>query len=99
MDAAAYGLIRQNNGEFKFYVSRYKYAGRYPEFPDSYCRQQAELFLAVLEGRLADRGHLGGGHGGMVDAAIFPFVRQFAAVDENGFQRLPYSAVKRWLTA
>ena len=31
------------------------------------------------------------------DVALFPFVRQFAAVDANWFDASPYPATRQWL--
>jgi len=35
----------------------------------------------------------------MADAAIFPFVRQFVAVDRARFESLPFKHLQRWLNA
>lgn len=96
-DDGAFSLIGQNDGNFKFWLDRYKYAERYPEFPVDYYRQQAQLFLVALETCLQRWGNLGGARCCLADAAIFPFIRQFAAVDENWFQTTPYPALRCWL--
>ena len=89
-------LIQWNDGDFKYYLDRYKYADRYPEFPESYYRSQAELFLAELEGKLSQSLYLGGSHFSLLDAAIFPFIRQFAAVDNQCFIELGYQSLNNW---
>lgn len=91
-------LIQYNDGEFKHYLDRYKYADRYPEYPAAYYRQQGELFLTELESRLNRSQYLNSEHFSIADAAIAPFIRQFAAVDERWFQASPYQALKRWMT-
>jgi glutathione S-transferase len=92
-------LIRRNDEEFKYYLDRYKYADRYPAYTQIYYRQQGELFLTDLETRLNHNQFLCGNHFAMADAAIVPFIRQFAAVDSDWFENSPYSAVKQWLNS
>jgi len=89
-------LIKQNDSTFKYYLDRYKYADRYPEFGEHYYRQHCEEFLQVLEQQLQ--------HGGLIrqgwtfaDLAILPFIRQFAFVDKNWFEQAPYPALQQWL--
>ncbi len=90
-------LIQWNDGEFKYYLDRYKYADRYPEFPSGYYRNQGEKFLAELESRLSQNLYLGGGHFSLLDAVILPFIRQFAAVDNQWFVSSGYQQLKKWL--
>jgi len=90
-------LLGWNDGDFKAALDRYKYADRYPEQPALYYRRQGEAFLAELETRLNRRRFLCAERFTLADAAILPFIRQFAAVDPNWFERSPYPAVNRWL--
>lgn len=90
-------LIQKNDGEFKYYLDRYKYADRYPERSELEYRQQGELFLAEYEQRLSQHPYLCGDHFSLADAAILPFVRQLAAVDAEWFEISPYPALKQWL--
>lgn len=90
-------LIHWNDGAFKYYLDRYKYADRYPEFSEWHYRQQGELFLSELERRLSHSRYLCGPHFGLADAAILPFIRQFAAVDKSWFEKSGYRAVNQWL--
>jgi len=90
-------LIHRNDGEFKHYLDRYKYPDRYPEFSSLYYRQQAEKFLTELEQCLQLNAYLCGEHFSLADAAILPFIRQFAAVDGDWFASAPYAAVRGWL--
>lgn len=89
-------LIEWNDGEFKSHLDRYKYPDRYPEHPQADYRRQGELFLAELEKRLHRTRSLCGEHFGLADAAITPFIRQFAAVDSAWFESSPYPALRRW---
>jgi glutathione S-transferase len=90
-------LIQWNDGDFKYCLDRYKYADRYPEFPESYYRSQAETFLAELENKLAQNPYLSGNRWSLLDAAISPFIRQFAAVDRLWFHSSDYRHLKNWL--
>ncbi len=92
-------LIEWNDGDFKTYLDRYKYADRYPEFSESYYRKEGEKFLVVLEKKLSQNAYLGGRHFSRVDAAIFPFIRQFAAVDNLWFQASGFRQLINWLDA
>ncbi|WP_347987866.1 glutathione S-transferase [Methylomonas sp. AM2-LC] len=92
-------LIDWNDTEFKGALDRYKYADRYPDYPANYYRQQAELFLAELEQRLTHQDFLCAAHFSLADAAILPFIRQLAAVDDEWFKHCRYNAVKQWLFA
>jgi len=93
----ALDLIGRNDGKFKHYLDRYKYADRYPEYPAEYYRTQGESFLANLEQQLQQNPFLCGPHLGLADAAIAPFIRQFAAVDNDWFTSSPYPATRHWL--
>lgn len=90
-------LIQWNDGDFKYYLDRYKYADHYPEFPESYYRSQGEIFLAKLESKLTKNQYLSGNHFSILDAAIFPFIRQFAAVDNQWFLSSEYRCLNNWL--
>jgi glutathione S-transferase len=93
----AEALIKRNDGDFKYYLDRYKYADRYPDFSQDYYRQQAEVFLAELEARLVNSKYLCGHSLSIADVAIFPFIRQYAGVDRDGFERSVFQALTKWL--
>ncbi|MFT5720746.1 MAG: glutathione S-transferase [Motiliproteus sp.] len=90
-------LIQENDLDFKPRLDRYKYADRYPEFTALEYRQQGERFLGQLERRLTQTRYLAGARKTLADAAIFPFIRQFAGVDPEWFQAAPYPRVRNWL--
>ena len=76
-------LILSNDGDFKHHLDRYKYAGRNPEQSGLTDRLDGEIFLRQLEARLLATRYLLGNTLSIADAAIFPFIRQFAAVDQS----------------
>lgn len=91
-------LIQRNDADFKHWLDRYKYAERYPDFSAQYYREQAaSALLDDLEVRLARNQYLGGQHPRLSDVAIFPFVRQFAAVDAQWFSAADFPALRGWL--
>jgi len=59
--------------------------------------QAVTTLLLPLNAQLQATGQLGGPAPCAADIAIFPFVRQFAAVDPAGFEQLPLCAIHRWL--
>ena len=91
-------LVQCNDSDFKHWLDRYKYAERYPEFGVDYYREQAIACLIVeLEQRLAATPYLGGQTPCLSAVAIFPFVRQFAAVDAGWFAQDLWPATRAWL--
>lgn len=96
LDGDDAALIAANDGPFKHHLDRYKYPDRHAADSVAH-RAQGLAMLDTLEARLASSAYLCGARRSLTDAAIMPFVRQFAAVDRAWFeaQRLP--AVQRWL--
>jgi glutathione S-transferase len=92
-------LITNNDGDFKHWLDRYKYADRYPEHSEHYYRQQGEKTLLVLENMLEKSAYLAGNDITFNDIAIFPFIRQFAFADLNWFEIAPYPKLRTWLNA
>ena len=91
-------LVARNDGAFKHHLDRYKYPERYAESDSGGHRGKAvAAMLQPMESRLAQCAYLGGDAPCAVDIAIFPFIRQFAAVEPDWFARQPLSAVQAWL--
>ncbi len=99
------GLIAECDGDFKSQLDRYKYPGRYDTADDmvegpadgSAHRDRAVPFLQRLEDRLVRSHHLAGDSASLPDAALMPFVRQFAAVDPPWFASKPWPHLHAWL--
>jgi glutathione S-transferase len=91
-------LIAGNDGAFKHHLDRYKYPQRHDSDPAEH-RARCVTILAELETRLGESAYLCGAQRSLTDAAILPFVRQFAAVDRDWFAAQPLPAVQRWLSA
>ena len=94
------GLLRTNDGDFKRLLDRYKYPDRYPEdgrLREDVRAQAVAALLTPLEIRLLAERYLGGATPCATDLAIFPFVRQFAAVEPDWFAAQPLPALQAWL--
>lgn len=88
-------LIADNDGAFKQALDGYKYAQNPTKQQH---RTQAEQFLRKLEARLQQHAYLCGASCSATDIAIFPFIRQFAAVDAAWFECSSYAALRLWLS-
>lgn len=92
--AANLALLSSCDGPFKHHLDRTKYPERFESADPALHRAQAvEVLLQPLEVRLQAASQLGGA----TDLAIFPFVRQFAAIDPGWFEQQPLPALKAWL--
>jgi glutathione S-transferase len=90
-------LIEENDGPFKHWLDKYKYADRHPEQTETFYRQQGELTLKTLEQKLTENDYLVSNRLSLADIALLPFIRQFASVDKTWFDTAPYPNVQTWL--
>lgn len=93
-------LLRCNDGDFKQHLDRYKYPERHPEerkSRDALRAHAVAVWLVPLQERLQRQPYLGGTTPCATDLAIFPFVRQFAAVDPPWFADQALPALQAWL--
>lgn len=91
------GLIAANDGVFKHHLDRAKYPGRYDEDGVTDHRAAALALLEPLEERLAQAPFLCGETCSLTDIALFPFIRQFAAIDPDWFAAQGLSHLQGWL--
>lgn len=93
----ARALVSANDGAFKRDLDGYKYPERTGS--DREVHHRAALsHLRMLEMRLTQNAFLCGAHASYADVALFPFVRQFAAVDANSFEAQPLPKLRAWLS-
>lgn len=95
-------LLQRNDGDFKHHLDRYKYPERYPgetRSRDALRSHAVEALLVPLENRLQSQPCLGGATPCATDLAIFPFIRQFAAVEPRWFADQELPALQAWLAA
>jgi len=90
-------LIAANDGPFKHHLDRAKYPGRYEEDGVTDHRAAALALLAPLELRLQAAPWLCGESRTLTDIALFPFIRQFAAIDPDWFAAQPVPQLQAWL--
>lgn len=94
MPPQGHALIAHCDGPFKHALDRTKYATRYPDEDPAKHRADAAQFLASLDAQITD--HIFD-HETFADAAIAPFVRQFAFIDRSWFDAQPWPNVQNWL--
>lgn len=98
-------LIALNDGAFKRHLDRYKYPERFPDTTaapwgrEAHRNAATQCLLVPVQDMLCSEVWLGGRGMGALDIAVFPFVRQFAAVDAAWFEREAPLPVQRWLHA
>ena len=78
-------LIKIIDGDFKYWLDRYKYHERYPEYLRDYYRDKCTVILSQFENLLEKNIYFSENEMQLADMAIFPFVRQFAHVKKDLF--------------
>ena len=85
---------------FKPNLDAYKYgstANEEERTKQTDARVKCEEVLAELNDNLDATGALQGEQPGFTDVAIFPFIRQYAAIDTKRWQALPFGSLHAWL--
>ena len=95
--AAALARIALNDEVFKKHLDRYKYPLRFQLSTGTQDRDLGAVFLWQINADLQKNAFLNGQHWGLTDAALAPFVRQFAHVDADWFAAQGWSALHVWL--
>ena len=90
-------LVAIFDNEFKPLLDNYKYSSRFPEKSADQHRQQTYPYLRQLDQRLSNHTFLLSDKITVADIAIFPFIRQFAFVDKQWFDKADYPSLQRWL--
>lgn len=89
-------LITQNDGEFKRAIDCYKYPERYTPEQVGQARNAASDILSYWNRLLISTPYFCGNSASLVDYALMPFVRQFAAVNHAYFETLAIPNIHRW---
>ena len=90
--------IERNDGPFKVLLDQYKYPNRFPELNrEDVLNSAIDLMLDPMDNLLRSKTYLLGNKISWVDVAIFPFIRQFAAVNSQRFEDLRFTSLKKWL--
>lgn len=93
-------LLATCDGPFKHHLDRTKYPERFGDTAEVKAHHHAlavQVLLQPLDARLRHSPQLGGATPCATDIALFPFVRQFAAVEPAWFDALPLPALQSWL--
>jgi glutathione S-transferase len=93
-------LVATCDNDFKPQLDRYKYPDRHADGGEP-ARERGAQWLRGLEARLSGSPcahHLAGEHATLADAALMPFVRQFAMVDAAWFDAQPWPRLQAWLS-
>ncbi len=87
------------DGPFKHHLDRTKYPERFADAQgrEHHRAQAVAVLLLALEERLREAPQLGGETPCAADIGIFPFVRQFAAIDPPWWSAQPLPSVQAWL--
>jgi len=94
MPDVGWDWITRCDGPFKHALDRTKYATRYPDEDHTAQREDASAFLRDLDAQIGT--HLFD-NATIADAAIAPFVRQFAFIDKHWFDAQPWPNLQAWL--
>jgi glutathione S-transferase len=89
-------LIATIDGPFKGHLDHAKYPDRHGEDAAVHYNAAADL-LGLIETRLASSDHPTCDGFSFTDAAILPFVRQFAGINHDAFENLPIPRLQGWL--
>jgi len=97
------GLIKTIQGPFVDHLNRYKYASRYNTGTsratvDLAHRVKACTILQAFERTLGTAPYLMGRTPSLADYAVFPFIRQFSAVETNWWDKPQFPNLHRWLS-
>ena len=90
-------FLEANDGPFKQALDRYKYPHRFGLTDGADWRDAGARHLLQLDAGLQMAPFLSGEHWGLCDAALAPFVRQFAHTDKTWFAAQAWPQLARWL--
>jgi len=91
-------LVEINDHSFTEDLRHYKNPANDAEHPPEYYRDRGEEFLEELNDMLEENDFLLASHMTIADIAVFPFVRAFALVDKEWFDKSPYPKLHSWLS-
>ena len=89
--------IATNDLKFKPLLDNYKYPQRSDQQDPIFYRNQSMPYLLSLNNALSQHQWILGEHMGLVDVALFPFIRQFAMVDSDWFWNTSLPRLQEWL--
>lgn len=90
-------FLEQVDGPFKRHLDRYKYDTRFPDADAGREREAASVFLREVDDRLGHQGWMFGKEPSLGDYGFLPFLRQFANVDRDWFDRQDWPRLSAYL--
>ena len=78
-----FGIINENDNEFKYHLDRFKYAARYQDSNEEIHFRKAIIFINRWNELLAENKYFFGDNPTIADWSIWPFVRQFRIACES----------------
>ena len=97
--AGAIQCIGENDGVFKPHLDRYKYPHRFGLQSGLEHRDAGAIFLKKIDLQLNRSEFLNGQTWGFLDAALAPFIRQYAHTDMAWFKAQNWARLEQWLGA
>ena len=91
--------IKNLDNDFKINLDKYKYSNRFEVSEKYFFRDRNVKFLIHLEDKLKNSIFLNSNKIGLLDYAIFPFIRQFRNVDIDWFENLNLSFLNSWYSS
>ena len=88
-------LIKIIDGDFKYWLDRYKYHDRFAQYPQVYYRDKCVNILNDIENILGNKTFIINDNIQFTDMAIFPLIRQFINVDRLWFSDR-FQALTEW---
>jgi len=88
-------LVKIIDGDFKYWLDRYKYHDRFPEYTQVYYRDKCIDILHAIEKMLENKPFIIENNIQFTDMAIFPLIRQFIYVDRVWFTDR-FQALTEW---
>ena len=95
-DSLSHSWIQELDESFKRSLDAYKYADIRIDGAEGSARQDCMAYLFKLDAHLQQASYLSGEDFGVLDAMVFPFVRQFAGVGLEWFECQPWSSLNDW---
>ena len=89
-------IISINDGEFKYWLDRYKYSDRFPKLNRLEYQNACSKFLNTYDIMLKDETYFYGKSYQLADIALFPFIRQCANIDQDWFEN-NFLNLSNWL--
>jgi glutathione S-transferase len=92
-------FLSELDGDFKYFLDRYKYANRYDlnEIESQAYREKGFNFLLRIEKRIEKNQFISGSKIGFLDIASLPFIRQYRIADPGWFDAQPIPRVQKML--